>query len=221
MNLKQEVGYFAGASILRRALPAAWSGWGATSTQAPDVSASDFAAITATFQQSRTCGAPMIAARSKRSFVRSSNQHEGDMVCTESMIQQSGIIPFRIRRGQLEIALVTASGGRGWTIPKGHIEDDMTPADSAAKEAFEEAGLTGEVFARPESSYSYEKHGRMRRVTVYAMQVRETLVRWPEMSQRKRAWLGAELASSRVRHPELRCCLQAFAKQFRQRRLAA
>lgn len=126
-------------------------------------------------------------------------------------VAQSGVIPFRIRGGQLEVALVTVRNGRGWTIPKGHLEPRLTPADSAAKEAFEEAGLTGRVSRKIFGKYSYEKQGHIRRVSVYALRVRKTLTEWPEMAVRKRRWMTVHQAASRVRNAELRCCLQSFA----------
>ncbi len=128
------------------------------------------------------------------------------------LIEQSGVIPFRIRDGRIEVALVTASSGPHWTIPKGHIEDDMTPAESAAKEAYEESGLVGRVDRRVIGAYVYEKRGRPRKVEVFAMEVHEELRRWPEMLVRKRKWMSAEEAASRVKNAELRCCIQAFKK---------
>src|SRR4051812_34947569 len=95
------------------------------------------------------------------------------------LIAQSGVIPYRIRRGQMEIALVTAGGGPHWTIPKGHIEPDMSPEDSAAKEAFEESGLIGLVGNQRLGSYIYEKRGGLRQVDLYALAVTKELKRWP------------------------------------------
>jgi 8-oxo-dGTP pyrophosphatase MutT (NUDIX family) len=137
-------------------------------------------------------------------------------------IEQSGVIPFRFRRGQLEVLLVTASSGRGWTIPKGHLKRRLTPAESAAKEAFEEAGITGNVSTRTYGRYIYQKRGRRRHVTVYGLRVGGTLPRWPEMSIRRREWLSIAQASARVRNAQLRSCLQNFAERISaRRRLAA
>jgi 8-oxo-dGTP pyrophosphatase MutT (NUDIX family) len=62
------------------------------------------------------------------------------------LVEQSGVIPYRIENGQIEVMVITSSTGKRWVIPKGLIEPDMTPQDSAAKEAWEEAGLLGKVF---------------------------------------------------------------------------
>jgi 8-oxo-dGTP pyrophosphatase MutT (NUDIX family) len=131
-----------------------------------------------------------------------------------SLIQQSGVIPYRVRQGRLEIALVTARNGAGWTIPKGHIEPDLTPAASAAKEALEEAGVCGRVGRKIVGKYSYEKRGRLRQVSVFGMRVNEVQRYWPEMNQRRRQWFSVSEAASRVRSAELRCCMQKLSKQL-------
>lgn len=132
-----------------------------------------------------------------------------------NLIEQSGVIPFRIRDGELEVALVTASSGPHWTIPKGHVEDDLTPHHSAAKEAYEESGLVGQVQRRAIGTYMYEKRGKPHEVAVFALHVHEELRRWPEMLVRKRKWMSADEAASRVKNAELRCCIQDFKKTIR------
>lgn len=132
-----------------------------------------------------------------------------------NLIEQSGVIPYRIRDGRLEIALVTAASGPHWTIPKGHIEDDLTPHASAAKEAYEESGLVGQVQRRAIGAYVYEKRGRARKVEVFPLQVHKELKRWPEMLLRKRKWMSVEEAASRVKNAELRCCIQEFKKTIK------
>jgi len=130
----------------------------------------------------------------------------------QQLIAQSGVIPYRIRRGQIEIALITASSGPHWTIPKGHIEPNMSPGESAAKEAFEESGLIGQIGNRRLGSYIYEKRGALRQVDLYALAVTKELKHWPEMNERKRLWMSIGEAASRVRSAELRCCIQGFAR---------
>lgn len=131
------------------------------------------------------------------------------------LIEQSGVIPFRIREGRVEIALITAASGPHWTIPKGHVEDDLEPHTSAAKEAYEESGLVGHVQRRSVGTYVYEKRGRPHAVEVFALHVHEELRRWPEMLVRRRKWMSAEEAASRVKNAELRCCIQAFKKSLK------
>lgn len=128
------------------------------------------------------------------------------------LIAQSGVIPYRVRHGRMEVALVTASGGPHWTVPKGHIEPDMTPEASAAKEAYEESGLIGRVEKRRIGSYVYEKRGRLRHVDLFPMAVSKELKAWPEMLIRERRWMPAEEAAAHVRSAELRCCIQKLGR---------
>src|SRR5262245_26539368 len=98
-----------------------------------------------------------------------------EMPCMDSqmphtMVSQSGVIPYRIRKGRVEVALVTASSGPHWTIPKGHVEEDMDAPGSAEKEAYEESGLVGRVDKRSIGRYVYEKRGRTRQVQVFALE---------------------------------------------------
>ena len=137
-------------------------------------------------------------------------------------IAQSGVIPFRFRRGRLEVALVTSSSGSRWTIPKGHIEPELSPQDSAAKEAYEEAGLIGQVQHRSIGAYRYVKREAVREVDVYLMAVTDTLREWPEQHRRRR-WLTVEEASWKVTNDDLRKCLMRAGRLIRQpaRALAA
>ena len=64
----------------------------------------------------------------------------------DSFYQQSAVIPFRGRGNSLEILVITSRRKRRWVVPKGVKEPDLSPQDSAAKEALEEAGIEGDVF---------------------------------------------------------------------------
>ena len=54
--------------------------------------------------------------------------------------QQAAVIPYRIRKERVEVALVTTSRGKGWIVPKGSVDDGERPRDAAIREAEEEAG---------------------------------------------------------------------------------
>jgi 8-oxo-dGTP pyrophosphatase MutT (NUDIX family) len=57
--------------------------------------------------------------------------------------QQAAVIPYRIRKDRIEVALVTTSRGKGWIVPKGSVDDGERPRDAAIREAEEEAGVRG------------------------------------------------------------------------------
>ncbi len=108
--------------------------------------------------------------------------------------EQSAVIPFRVEAGGLRVLLITASTGARWVIPKGWIEADLTPWDSAAKEALEEAGVVGAVSPDPLGDYEYRKYGGAYRVRVYPLRVDRILDKWPEASLRRRRWVSLEEA---------------------------
>ena len=58
--------------------------------------------------------------------------------------QQVAAVCYRMRGGDIEFLLVQTRGGR-WIFPKGGVEPGLTHAESAALEAFEEAGVHGRM----------------------------------------------------------------------------
>lgn len=58
--------------------------------------------------------------------------------------EQVAAICYRVRKDEIEFLLVQTGGGR-WTFPKGNAEPGLTHAQSAALEAFEEAGVHGRI----------------------------------------------------------------------------
>jgi ADP-ribose pyrophosphatase YjhB (NUDIX family) len=91
---------------------------------------------------------------------------------TIKMIKQSGVIPYRIRNDKIEVMLITTSSGLNWIVPKGNISDGMSLQDSAAKEAWEEAGVFGWVDNQELGTYKYYKKDKLYQVKIYFMLVR-------------------------------------------------
>jgi 8-oxo-dGTP pyrophosphatase MutT (NUDIX family) len=65
------------------------------------------------------------------------------------------------RRGSREVQflLVRTRAGTTWTFPKGHVEPGESPREAAAREAREEAGVTGDVASSPLTRYRYPAWG--------------------------------------------------------------
>jgi 8-oxo-dGTP pyrophosphatase MutT (NUDIX family) len=134
----------------------------------------------------------------------------------DSWYRQSGVVAVRVRDGAPQVLLVTSARGKRWVIPKGIVEEDHTPASSAAKEAWEEAGVTGEVSRRMIGRYSYEKWNGVCAVLVYRLDVDEIHREWPEAHVRRRKWLSPAAAAARVGIPALaQIILDAFPGRFR------
>jgi len=115
-----------------------------------------------------------------------------------SWYRQSGVIALRLAGGAPRILLVTSSGGRRWVIPKGIVEKGHSPARSAAKEAWEEAGVTGKVSRRLIGRYRYEKWEGVCTVLVYRLDVDRLHPAWPEAHVRRRRWFSPRGAAARV-----------------------
>ncbi len=118
-------------------------------------------------------------------------------------IEQSAVIPYRIQKDKPEILLITSRKGKRWVIPKGIIEPDMTPPESAYEEAKEEAGAYGIVYEDLLGTYKYDKWGGTCRVKVYLMHVDELRDAWLE-DYRKREWVDVKTAAKRVREKKLK-----------------
>ncbi len=128
---------------------------------------------------------------------------------------QSSVIPYRIRDGKVEILVVMSSKRKHWVVPKGVSDPATSLQASAAKEAFEEAGVEGEVAEQAIGSYQYPKWGAASTVQVYPMRVTHVIdeENWEE-SHRGREWLSPKQAMKRVKQAELKPMIEALAKQI-------
>lgn len=94
--------------------------------------------------------------------------------------KQSGVIPYFFKGGELMVVLIKSRQGKKWIIPKGIIEPDMTPWDSAAKEAMEEAGVDGRVDQENICEYVQDKWGGKCHIKVFLMEVSKLYDSWDE-----------------------------------------
>jgi 8-oxo-dGTP pyrophosphatase MutT (NUDIX family) len=118
----------------------------------------------------------------------------------------------------LEILLITSRNSRRWILPKGWLEAELGPAENAAREAFEEAGVIGTIGHEPIGRYHYLKEkkeggGIACSVDVFALEVTSQLEDWPEKDARRVAWLTIPAAMARVSEPGLRQMMRDFQKQ--------
>ena len=122
---------------------------------------------------------------------------------------QYAALPYRkCADGRLEVMLITSRGTGRWVIPKGWPVAELTPHESAAREAFEEAGVVGRITEHPIGKYDYGKEldaGScvVCAVKVFGLEVEQQLPSWPEQSQRRTQWFDATEAANAVREPEL------------------
>ena len=119
----------------------------------------------------------------------------------------------------LEILVVTTRQSRRWIVPKGWPIKRLTPSKSAAREAFEEAGVRGKIGARPIGNFRYKKAPVSPpadadcEVKVFPLLVERQSAAWPESGQRVVQWVDPEKAISLIREPELKSIVAKFAKR--------
>jgi 8-oxo-dGTP pyrophosphatase MutT (NUDIX family) len=122
-------------------------------------------------------------------------------------IRQSAVIPYRKTDDGLKVLLITSSRRKRWIVPKGLVEPHLTEAESALQEAFEEAGIQGDISAAPIGSYTYSKWGGTCVVAVFLLEVRTVLPAWPEAAVRQRRWMPVAAAADAVEEPDLRALI--------------
>jgi phosphohistidine phosphatase len=118
--------------------------------------------------------------------------------------KQSGVIPYRMTETGVEILLTTSRRRGRWIIPKGVVDLGSTARESAGKEAYEEAGLLGDISTAPVGEYRYKKWGGTCTVSVFLLEVHTVLENWPEADVRGREWMAADRAADSVNEPQLR-----------------
>ncbi len=117
--------------------------------------------------------------------------------------------------------LVTSRTRGRWIIPKGWPIKGLKPQKSAAREAFEEAGVRGAVTAKPIGRYAYDKisddeSGAIPcEVLVFALNVKRQLKDWPEAREREARWVKPGDATTLVEEDGLRSLVEAFAETAR------
>ncbi len=125
------------------------------------------------------------------------------------MLTQYGVVPVRrAADGGVEVLLITSRDTRRWVVPRGNPISGKSPAESAAQEAYEEAGIIGPVEPAGIGHYSYQKRRRLgfqvkAVVHLFRMRVAEERDDWPEKAERERRWFPAEEAAAAVHEAEL------------------
>lgn len=132
------------------------------------------------------------------------------------MITQYGVLAYRVGdEGGAELLLITSRRTGRWVIPRGNPIDGLDPPQSAAQEAFEEAGLTGIVSTQAIGSYEYEKIKRggdsvPAEVLVFPLRVTGQSDDWPERHERDTRWFLPEEAAASVDEPGLKDIILRF-----------
>ena len=125
--------------------------------------------------------------------------------------QQVAAVCYRIGKRGVEFLLVQSRGGR-WIFPKGGAEPGLTLAQSAALEAFEEAGVHGRMEAIPFIRYFRRREAADTKIkndkragagseaesSVIAHLCEVSRLETPQESNRNPSWFSAEKAKQRL-----------------------
>lgn len=135
-------------------------------------------------------------------------------MASRNPVPQSAVLAYSFEGSTPKVLLITSRGRGRWVLPKGRIEEGQTPKQAALMEAYEEAGIRGEIAGSKIGTYSYSKfdqsNGNAYRVRVYPMTVSDLSDDWPEKAERDRIWMDFPSAANAVEEPELRALLSDF-----------
>jgi len=121
---------------------------------------------------------------------------------------QVAALPWRMGVAGAEILLITSRDTGRWVLPKGWPEAREPLSEAAAREAVEEAGLTGTVSHIEAGRYFYAKglasgEAVPCEVLVFPLQVDAMAEKWKERHERERRWVPAAEAAGMVKEPDL------------------
>lgn len=133
---------------------------------------------------------------------------------------QYAALPWRETDHGIEFLLITTLTTKRWVIPKGWSVPGLQPHETAALEALEEAGVSGDMTATPLGRFSYQKRrkaGADIRCTVSVFPLHVTRVRrqWSEKGRRETQWCSPTEAMARVNESGLRRLIAQFADHGR------
>lgn len=108
-------------------------------------------------------------------------------------VQQTAALPFVVTAHGVELLLITSQRRQRWIIPKGWPQKGLSLAETARREAWEEAGLRGLLVEQPLGHYRAAKrldegYDVPADVLVFPLLVREQALDWPERAARGRSW---------------------------------
>lgn len=151
----------------------------------------------------------------KKQDLKPSRRARADLTPAHPPSLQVAALCYRRSAKGLRILLITSRDTGRWVIPKGWPMRNRTEAQAAAREAYEEAGLRGEVEERSIGFYIYSKRaGRTTAfpcmVRLYPLEAREILRKYPEFGQRRVKWFSPAKAARKVREPELAHLIREF-----------
>ena len=113
------------------------------------------------------------------------------------LLEKAAAICYRRTDASIEILLVRAHGA-GWIFPKGSLEPGETAWQAAQREAFEEAGVKGEIDQKQLTSFLHFKQGEAREYRVAAFLLLVQSMQASQESDRKPEWFSPPEAEKAI-----------------------
>ncbi|RLQ88040.1 NUDIX hydrolase [Notoacmeibacter ruber] len=133
---------------------------------------------------------------------------------------QAAALAYRVEEdGALQFLLITSRRTKRWILPKGGIEKGEGTAEAAQREAFEEAGVVGQIHKEPLGIYDGRKYlgagaTRRMRIVVHALQVERLAEDYPEAGQRQVRWMSPDEAATAVDESQLAALIHDAAQKL-------
>ncbi len=132
---------------------------------------------------------------------------------------QFGALCWRNGKTVAEVLLISSRETGRWVIPKGWPMKGRTGPQAAAIEAWEEAGVKGQIADEKLGHFTYDKVLKRDTkkqtvqpcmVEVFPLEVSQLAPEFPEQRQRRRKWFAPLDAARKVAELELKALLSAF-----------
>lgn len=128
---------------------------------------------------------------------------------------QYGALCWRSGVDGIEVLMITSRDTGRWVIPKGWPIPGLAPEAAAAQEAWEEAGVDGQINPCCIGRFGYQKCMSVTAsvpcaVAVYGLRVTNMAKAFPEAKERQRRWFSLAEAAVQVAEPELALIIASF-----------
>ncbi len=127
---------------------------------------------------------------------------------------QFAALCFRRHKSGHKVLLITSRDTGRWVLPKGWPIPGLAPHESAAQEAWEEAGVEGQADPEVAGFFHYHKvtgeRSKLCVVGVFPIHVEKMARDFPEKGQRRLKWFSPAKAATRVAEAELAALLAAW-----------
>lgn len=133
----------------------------------------------------------------------------------KTYFEKAGAIIVRVNEGKPEVLLEYRgrNGFEDWSFPKGGMDEDETPEETAKREVKEETGLEIEIIkVLPTIFYSNEHDGEVRQYMFLAKPKSDCII--PETSLDKVEWTQFDKAVSKLTYRNLKEYFESIKEEL-------